>query len=802
MQMNPMKKISVLFFVLFFLLSQAQQSGTIRGKITNIVDSQLEGIEVYIDESERSTFTNENGDFSFSNVYFGNYRLFAEWDGMNFGPFDVNLNSEFSNPVHITLDFIGQTVGLEEVLIQTKTESERLKNNAIKADVVFIQERVERASSVEEIINRTPGVKIRNIGGLGSTDNIIIGGFTGNSIKFLYDDIPIDYLGSNYGLAKVPTTTLDRIEVYKGILPTKIGVDALGSAVNFIPMTSQKTTGSVTYETGSFATHIASFNANVKVKDHLFVGSNTFYNYSKNDYKVNDLPYRDLETGQTIYTRERLFNNAFTQFSTEFFVQLRDLKWADLIEFKVNSYNLEKEIQNDPYSRARPFGEVYRKEKGTFIPSMKYKMYFLDNKLSVNQFLVYSHIDFELYDQAKNVYYDWKGMAHHTNSGSEMGNLELKNGYLLHRMNQFTSRTNLNYLIHPQLQIETNTILSHYNRKSNTDDFNPDGTNYTKIINNLGLNVRLFDKKLETNTQIKHLFSFLSGNYNASTDPTQISINEKDVMNTGISFSQALKYSFNSKHFIRFSYENTYRLPEQNELFGDNNFILANYILKPEKSNNFNFGYVYDASKIRLELNMYYRNTQELIRLKDINQYQAMFLNLDHVKGFGVEFEATYRPTKNFLMMGNVTWNDYRLNSSNDQMLNNQHYKDARIANMPFYYTNLSFSYNLKDLLHLSTDLSFFYDYSYVHQYYLDFIEKQFEPNGFLGLWGESKINTSRIIPVQHLHSLGFVYTRDLGKNNISFSAELKNMFNHEIYNEFKMQSPGRNFRLKLTYIF
>ncbi len=426
----------------------------------------------------------------------------------------------------------------------------------------------------------------------------------------------------------------------------------------------------------------------------------------------------------------------------------------------------------------------------------------MNDILSLNQFLVYSHTVYELFDTAKNVYYDWLGNAHHSNSGSEMGSLDIKDGFMQHKLDQFTSRTNLNYLINSQFQIESNTVFSHYNRKTNDDEFNLNGTNYNKLITNLALNSRLFDRKLESNTQIKYLYSFLSGNYNSSDDPTTIIVNDKDISNSGWSFSQALKYNINPKHFVRISYENTYRLPEQNELFGDNNFVLANYGLKPEKSSNFNLGYVYDSRMLRVEFNSYYRNTRQLIRLKDINQYQAKFLNLDNVKGVGVELELTYRPTRNFFMSGNITWNDYRLRSSDDPALSNQHYKNARIANMPFYYSNVSLSYNLKDMLKLGADLSLFWDYSYVHQYYLDFIEKQFEPDGFLGLWGHSKINTSRIIPVQHLHSLGFVYTRDLGENNISLSAEVKNLFNAEIYNEFKMQNPGRNFRVKVTYSF
>src|SRR5699024_2456725 len=319
------------------------------------------------------------------------------------------------------------------------------------------------------------------------------------------------------------------------------------------------------------------------------------------------------------------------------------------------------------------------------------------------------------------------------------------------------SRTNLSYLLSDNFQLESNTVFSTVNRKSNLDELNPNGTTYNKLISNLAVNSQFFNRKLESNTQIKYLYSYLSGRYEGSDNPTESSAIHTKVEKTGISFSQALKYSFNDKNYVRFSYENTYRLPEQQELFGDNNFIVANYNLTPESSKNFNLGYTRVGKKYSFEINTYYRDTKDLIRLKDLNQYQATYLNLEHVRGLGVEFEINYEPTENLFLSGNLTWNDFRLESSKDRPLQNQHYKNARVANMPFYYANLSASYNLKDLLNLSTDLSFFWDYSYVHQYYLDFIEKQFEPDGFLGLWGTSKINTSRIIPVQHLNNLGIV---------------------------------------------
>ena len=796
-----MIRFSLIFYLLTIpFFAYAQNTAVIKGSVIDADNTKVEGVEIQLVELNISTISDADGSFEFTSLPNRAFTLFAIHDNQSFDPVYADLRE--LNEVQLNISVGTMTYSLDEVHLKTRKVSEQLKNNAIKADIVTMEGNIHRANSVEDLVNRAPGVKIRNVGGLGSASNVIVGGFAGNAVKFLYDDIPIDYLGSNYALTKIPTNAIGRVEVYKGVLPTKIGVDALGSAINIVPNTITETSGSVSYEMGSYNTHIGTVNATVKLAKNLYLGTNSFYNYSDNNYKVNNLPYLNSENGQTKYIRAKLFHNAFEQTSMEFFVQGRDWSWADLLEFKVNSYNINQEVQNDSYSRSRPFGEVERKEKGTFIPSLKYKKYLFDSHLSINQFLVFSKLNFQLFDLAKNVSYDWKGNANPANSSSEMGNMVLENGYMNSDLEQFISRTHLNYLLSDNFQLENNTVYSNYNQKSNLDKLNPNGTNYSKLITSFALNSQFFDRKLESNTQVKHLYSNLSGRYESSYNPNETAAKKANSEKAGISFSQALKYSFNPKNYIRASYENTYRLPEQQEIFGDNNFIMANFDLVPERSKNINLGYTRLGEKYSFEINTYYRDTKELIRLKDLNQYQATFLNLDHVRGFGVEFEINYEPFEDMILTGNLTWNDFRLESSKDELLQNQYYKNARVANMPFYYANLSASYNLKKLLNLSTDLSFYWDYSYVHQYYLDFIEKQFEPDGFLGLWGTSKINTSRTIPLQHLNNLGIVYVRDFGEQTVAFSAELKNVFNEDIYNEFKMQSPGRNFRLKITYSF
>ncbi|HRP90985.1 MAG TPA: TonB-dependent receptor [Edaphocola sp.] len=797
-----MKYIFSLFLFLWSNLSFGEGRGNIVGKVTHLADSLLGDVEIFSPTLNLSVFPDNNGNFSFENIPFGHYQIYAYYFSESFGPFEVDLAAANTTFLKIPIKTTAKQYILKNFTVAALTKSTELKNSGIKADIISLKSQNQRSNALEEIINRVPGIKIRNTGGLGASENIMVGGFSGNSVKFLYDNIPIDYLGSNYGLGKVPVNALDRVEIFKGVLPTSIGTDALGSAINLVPAYTKKTSGSISLEQGSFGTFIASINATIKLRDKLFVGTNTFFNYSKNNYLVDNLPFRNPQTGQVNYIKARLFHNAYKQYSTEAFVQVRDLLWTDLIEFKVNVFDLEKEIQNDAYSRARPFGAVSRKENGHFIPSLKFKKNFFNHKLSLNQFMVYSKIQNELFDTLRNVIFDWKGGKHSSGTGSEMGNLNLKNGYLWSELQQITSRTYLNYLFDTRYQLEANVVWHQYNRKSNLDQLNPKGTFYSKMISNVGLNANFFDGKLESNTQFKYLYGNLSGQSRPQDYPNQVVVPRKDITNTGFSFTQAIKWTINNQNFLRVSYENTYRLPDQEEVFGDNNLILPNYSLKPEQSNNFNLGYVFQSQKFRAEANVYYRNTMELIRLKALNQYQAIFMNLDKVKGFGLELDANYQALENFNLSGNLTWNNYRLNASNDPLLNNQHYKNARIANMPFYFTNLSSSYDFKKLLNLKNPLLLFADYSYVHQYYLDYIEKQFEPDGFLRLWGQSKINTGRIIPVQHLLGLGINYSTKVGNNRMAFSFALKNVLNYKIYNEFKMESPGINYRLKLIYTF
>ncbi|HBG41447.1 MAG TPA: hypothetical protein DDW85_08540 [Porphyromonadaceae bacterium] len=699
---------------------------------------------------------------------------------------------------------IKDTVLLNEVTVSAPNKTERLRLNPIKSEVIDVTQSLDKATNIQNLLNNSPGVRLRNTGALGATTDVIINGFSGRSVKLMRDGIPLDYLGSGFGISKIPVNSLERIEVYKGVLPAEIGIDALGGAINLVSRQFYRSEWQVSFERGSFNTNIATINGLHRLNNRLSVGVYAFGNYSDNDYTARGLPYLDESTGQNTYIDARLFHNAFKQYFAEAFLNIDNVRWADLLQFRLTSLALHQQIQNDFTTRDRAFGAVYRTEKAPLIPSVTYKKAFAGGKINTTQFAVYSRINTLFVDTLKNTWYDWKGAAHPTVSGSEIGSAYTshpsKNG-VESDFSNFIYRGWVSYRPVSSHAFTFNIVENHLvnTRDDEADPLQKKSILYNRLIVGVGHEGRFFRDRLSTIAQVKSLSYHTDGE---TTDYVTLEKRKRSVTKQGWSFSLSAKYDIAPRLLVRASFENTFRLPDQEEIFGDNTFVVPNADLSPERSVNYNIGLkFYKNNTYNFEVNSYFRNTRDLIKLKELNQYQGMFLNLEKVKGYGIEFDGYYTFFDRLKVMGNVTYNEFRYNGSIDE-INDVHYQDARISNMPFYYGNLGAEYVWKELFGKENKLKAYWNYSYVHQYYLDFIERQFEPDGFLGLFGKTQIYTDRVIPVQQHHTVGATFDMGVsGNDRVTLGLEVRNLFNADIYNNFKIQSPGRSFWAKVVYL-
>lgn len=758
------------------------------------------GAVVTLAETGDSIYTSADGEFCFTDLATGNYTLSASFDNLRSSELKIPIDQDISD-FHVDIIDIWQ-INLDAVYISTSNLKDDRALHSIKTGIVSLSDNFLLSTSVEQLMNRATGVRIRNSGGLGAAADVVVGGFSGKSVKFLVDNIPVDYLGSSMNITGLSSSMADQIEIYKGVLPTEIGIDALGGAINIVSKNQDRNSHVFSVEVGSFNTSRLSLNSFIRHSERLSYGINVYADHSANNFKVDNLPYADETTGRTEYIRAELFHNGYRQVSGDIFLNVENRTWADLLKVKINSYELKRDIQNDFASRARPFGGVYRKEHAYAVPSIQYKKKFLNKQLDLSHFLVFSSIKNELADTVRDVRFDWLGIRHPTVSGSEMGTdmSNLKKPVIETETKNVTYRGLLSYDMKKNRKLTLNIVNNYLLRTS--DDLSrydtKESIRYNRFIAGLGYQYRLLNNRIEGLTQVKYLSSQTNGEL--FDDQTQSVAAIKN--NNGWSFAQSLKYQTYNGWLIRMSAENTYRLPDQMEVFGDNVFIVPNLSLKPEQSFNVNLGARYrSANQYSFEVSTYWRDVKEMVRLKEISQFVATFLNLDKVRGYGIELEGTAYFFRHWEAVGNLTYNGFRFRGSHDMGMSNEHFINARISNMPFYFGNAQLAYQLDQPFASQTHLRLYWSYTYVHQFYLDFIEKQFEPDGFLGLFGKSKVYTNRIIPTQQVHALGFVLSRYNKKDKtVSLSGELNNLFDTPIYNNFKMQSAGRNFSIKITY--
>ena len=88
--------------------------------------------------------------------------------------------------------------------------------------------------TLNDLVDRTAGVKVRREGGAGSDFDLTINGMSGNSIRYFIDGVPLETKGTGLSLDNVPLNTVERVELYKGVVPSYLGADALGGAVNIV----------------------------------------------------------------------------------------------------------------------------------------------------------------------------------------------------------------------------------------------------------------------------------------------------------------------------------------------------------------------------------------------------------------------------------------------------------------------------------------------------------------------------------------------------------------------------------------
>ena len=115
-------------------------------------------------------------------------------------------------------------IKLYEVQVTGRSKLRMLRESAMPVSVIGERQLQGSANNLNDVLARTVGVTIRNTGGLGSASRISVRGLEGKRIGMYIDEAPMSQLSNFVALNDVPTDMIERIEVYKGLVPYRLEI--------------------------------------------------------------------------------------------------------------------------------------------------------------------------------------------------------------------------------------------------------------------------------------------------------------------------------------------------------------------------------------------------------------------------------------------------------------------------------------------------------------------------------------------------------------------------------------------------
>lgn len=686
-----------------------------------------------------------------------------------------------ANEKRHTLKLRPESTELANVVVFGKTKTQVIRESPEAVSVINAKELQGRSVSLETILNKTIGLKVGQTGGLGSSSRIIVHGLEGNRIQILWDGIPMNTSDGAFSLDEIPIDIIERIEVYKSIIPARFGCDGLGGAVNIVTKEFSTDYLDASYELGSYRTHKGSvFSRKNFPKSGILLGAGGYYTSAKNDYsfrvpeRENLLVKRDHDRFRSHMLKGKI---AFTKL------------WFDEISTEFGYYNRFNEIQGV----LKNIQHAENKSGMFMLENKLIKSGILNNRLNFESHFSLSHTTNNFVDTAR-VNHDFEGNIYPSPNGQG------ETGDVPHNSNdkglEINERINLDYRLSVNHSLNLNTLINYARRQPNDDIASQHAgfiiggfpSKKTSVVSGLTWEAKLFGRKLTNMFSAKYFH--LHSEIEDLTSYEMIEAPKKKSNTTSqIGWIEAMKYEPFRGFHLKVSYQRAIRLPNSQELFGDGIITFPAAGLKPEKSHNFNLGFLIDKngvlglSRLQFEVNGFYMQVSDMIKL--MKQHMAAgYVNAEkvHIKGIETELKLDISPT--VYAYGNLTYQDVR--DVLDYLPGTQApnpTKGLRLPNIPYLFANFGAEYH-SDRLFRNWYVKAFWDGKFTEEFFY--------------FWELTELQKRRI-PRSFVNDIGLLLTY---KNKYSIALECHNLMNKEVWDQFRQPLAGRTFHLKFRYVF
>ncbi len=688
----------------------------------------------------------------------------------------------------------------EEVRVQGVSVAERKRRSAEAVQVIETREAKRQAADLGEVLARHEGIGVQRGGGLGSRMRFSLNGLTDDQIRFFLDGVPLDYMGHPLGVANVPIGLVERVEVYRGVVPIRYGADALGGAVNLVTDDHLRgTRGSVAYQAGSFDTHRLVGSARHRDETSgAFVRASAFFDSSDNDYTIDvqEADPRPGNRGRLAPFRVRRFHDGYRAKGASLEAGVVDRPWAERLLVRTFLSDFDLDLQNNIYGES-PYGEAARSITTRGV-SVRYK-HRLSRRWSVDGTAGYALTDSRLRDVTTCIY-DWFGRCTGTrNTPGEVTPGTPRDDRL--RDQAAFGRLELAWRALPAQTFRASfspTVVA----RSGDDALRPVSVteadrDLTEVVQGLESVTNLFEGRLENIAFLKGYFQKIRSRERRSLD---VAVDLAPSARFHVGGGDALRYHLATWAYAKVSYEYATRLPRFGELFGDVALDRDNFDLRPEVSHNLNVGVTarsrgMPAGEVRTDVNAFLRDASDFIVRLPASGQQFRHENIFRARVAGVESSAGYSTPGELLSLdANATFVDMRNVDGEGPFAR---FEGDRIPNRPYLFANASARLQRDRVFRADDRVSLTWFTRYTHE--------------FFEFWESAGTRESkRVVPKQLVHTVALTllvpasaeakrHGAEDAPPQLGLTAEIANLTNERVYDFFGVQRPGRAITFKVT---
>ena len=768
-----------LLLLLFSLSISAQNTAELIGTVTDKVTHQpLIGADVYIKELNKGVSTDARGQYRLAHLPEGNYTVWFSFLGYQTFGKKISVKGQMRSDVSLK----EQAEEISGVTVSGKSIAHQKKEQSMPVTVIDMSNLRGTVSSVQDILLKTVGITLRSSGGVGSSSRISVRGLEGKRIGFFIDELPLGEQTDYIDINDIPIDMIDRIEIYKGVVPARFGGSSLGGAINIVIREYPDKYADLSYGYESYNTHKAQgvFKRNLKQRGLVF-GIGGGYTSSDNNYTF-DSPFQEglrITRNHDKY-RKLIIGGSFKAKKW----------WFDEVELEPVFVKTYKEIQGIEYD----IREAHSQSLMTGLSNKLEKDNFLTEGLNLDMFngLVLTKMNF--IDKATRRY-EWDGSSYPTPSryGGEAGYNYPSDSD--DKKLTFINKTNLEYILTERHSLNINSVFSMANGTPKDDlktlslgkQVNFD-SQMRSWISGLTYDFRTLNDVFLNSLTVRHYM------YTMHTQMAPLFVPGKydvDVSKSDFGVNNAMRYRFLPSLMGKLSAGYEVRIPSETELLGDGIAVIPSPDLLPERNLSANLGFLFDLTgkhptNAQIEMNFFYMYLQDMIRYT-AGLIGAQYQNFGEMRTLGVEFEAKADVLPSLYLYGNTTYQDLRdTRAYEPESTVPNPTKNKRMPNIPYLMANAGLEFHRENLFGgTGQNTRLFADVAFVEEYYYDFEMTQLQ---------------KRRIPRSTTIDIGFEHS--FLNNKVFLSGKVRNITNEKTLSEFNRPLMGINGGVKLRVIF